>query len=75
MVQSRVDQFSSFQPSDNLLSAMVILQVDHRVIVGSEGILRTEDEMSTVLLSSPRRHLEEERTTFNGVELSLMIDR
>lgn len=54
---------------------MVILQIDDSMIVGTERFLRTEDQMSTLFLSTPSKCFEKYQITTNGVELSLHIDK
>lgn len=51
MIQYRVDPFLSFQIDNKSLSILVVLQVEDSYRVGTESLLRTEEEMSVAFLS------------------------
>lgn len=54
-----------------MLEAMVILQVDDSVNIGSAVFSEGEYESSNAFITTFSRRLEEQSTTFNSVELSL----
>lgn len=41
-----------------MLSAMLILQVNDSALGGMESVLQTEDKMSAVLFSKPKKRVE-----------------
>lgn len=74
MVQLRADPCLWFPRHDGSLSAIVLLQVDRSVIVGTESFVTTKDKTSALFLSKPRKRITANKITFNGAELSISSD-
>lgn len=64
-----------FQRDNKELSANVILQVNDRVIIGTERFMRKKDEMSSAFLSKQRKAVGNTKTLFNEVELSVSSEK
>lgn len=71
MRRSRANPYLLFRPDENHLAVMVKLQLDDRLLIGSEAFLDDEEKVPKLFLSSPWQPFSKTVAFFIGLEIRL----